>query len=105
MKGQREYVDVVGQEFGEAIIPEVNQPIEAKLINRETVKLKKYKAEKTVYHLEVDGEKKNLWGSGHLDYLMDKVKDGSYVRITYLGKEKVKGMRQEVHKWKVEVAK
>ena len=100
----KKFVNVMGNEFPETLVLEKDKPVECKIISREVVKLKKYKTEKTVYRVEVDGEPKALWGSGQLDYLLNKVKDGDIVRITYLGKEKVKGFRNELHQYRVEVA-
>lgn len=64
---------------------------------------KKYKKPLNAYVLKMDdGTERTVWGSGLLDYLMDQVEPGVYVRITYTGKQKVEG--NQVKQFTVEKA-
>jgi hypothetical protein len=42
-------------------------------------------------------------GCGQLDYHMDNITEGSYVRLTYKGKASYKGGIQPAHQFKVEI--
>jgi hypothetical protein len=54
-----------------------------------------------IHALEVKGELKDFWGTGQLDYRLELIKPESEIKIVYLGKEKVKGIKQAVHQFKV----
>ena len=43
-----------------------------------------------IHSVIVDGELKNFWGSGLLDYLLKDVKAGTDVKVVFKGKQKVK---------------
>jgi len=46
---------------------------------------------------------KGLYGCGKLDFLMNKVEVGNYIKFTYLGKEKVEGFVEALHQMRLEV--
>ena len=57
-----------------------------------------------LYFLKLEnGEDVGLFSTGQLVYKMDKIQEGDFIRITYLGKEKVEGYLQALHQWKVEI--
>ena len=84
----------VGKELPEVWKPEKEgDKIEGTYI-RKKEKVGKNKA--TLYVLDVNGEKKTVWGSTVLDDKMDDVLIGDLIRITYEGEEK------NYHKYLVE---
>lgn len=61
--------------------------------------------EQVAYNFEGADGNFSIYGFSHLNYLMNSVKEGDLVRITYLGREKAqtKYGEKEVHKAKLEI--
>ena len=55
------------------------------------------------YNVETKDGVVGVWGSTVLDTKMEQIKDGSVIRITYLGKADSKNGRGQYHDYKVEV--
>ena len=53
-----------------------------------------------LYHIDVDGVLRSIWGSKVLDDKMCYISIGDKIKITYQGKEK--GKEQDYHKYLVE---
>lgn len=58
---------------------------------------------RSLHVIRVDGKIVNYYGTGHLDYLLRNVPKNSKVRISYMGKQKVKGYKVQLHQFKLEV--
>ena len=46
------------------------------------------------YYIETANGRVGLNGCGHLNYLMARVPEGTFVRIEYLGQQKIKGAKK-----------
>jgi hypothetical protein len=52
----------------------------------------------------VDGVRFRVYTPGQLKYALSQITLGTYVEMTYMGKEKVEGYKTQLHQFKVEAA-
>jgi hypothetical protein len=58
------------------------------------------------YYVETANGKVGINGSGHLNYLMARVPENTYVRIEYVGLQKIKGAKKgskPAHQFRVQI--
>jgi len=54
-----------------------------------------------IHSIEINGALNDFWGTGQLDYRLSEIKPDTEIKVVYAGTEKVKGIKQPVHQFKV----
>lgn len=71
--------------------PEIGDKIDGKL---KEIKQNVGKYKQSLYILEKNNKKTEIWGKTHLNQLMDEIKVNDYIRITYNGEQPTKNGRK-----------